>query len=201
MKNISTIISYLLHPLVMPAAGLLVLFNSSTYLSYLPYDVKKVIFLIVILCTIIIPLSLVPFFLYQKLVMNVQITSRRERFVPMIAALLFFLFCYYLLKKIPVPPAYHSFILGSSVAVLLAVITTVYWKISAHMIGIGGLTGLISFLIWSLRVDLQFFLILAIMAAGLVGFARLQLKAHNPAQVYTGFLTGFFSVSLTMLFY
>ena len=201
MKNISTIISYLLHPLVMPTAGLLVLFNSSTYLSYLPFDAKKVIFLIVALCTIIIPLSLVPFFLYQKLILNVELKNRRERFIPMISTLLFFLFCYYLLRKIPVPPAYHSFILGSSVAVFFTIITTFYWKISSHMIGIGGLTGLICFLIWSLRVDLQFFLILAIMAAGLVGFARLQLKAHNPAQVYAGFLTGFFSVSLTMLLY
>jgi membrane-associated phospholipid phosphatase len=185
----------------MPTIGLLVLFNSSTYLSYLPFDAKKVIFLLVVLCTIIIPLSLIPFFLYQKLILNIQLNNRRERFIPMIAGFLLYLFCYYLLKKIPVPPAYHSFILGSAVAVMSAIIMTFIWKISAHMVGIGGLTGLISFLIWSLRVDLQFFLILAIMGAGLIGFARLQLKAHNPAQVYTGFLTGFFSVSLTMLFY
>jgi len=185
----------------MPTVGLLILFNSSTYLSYLPYDAKKVIFILVVLCTIIIPLSLVPFFLYQKLILNIQLKNRRERFIPMIAGFLLYLFCFYLLKRIPVPPAYHSFILGSTVAVLIAIITTFAWKISAHMIGIGGLAGLICFLIWSLRVDLQFFLILAIMAAGLIGFARLHLKVHNPAQVYTGFLTGFFSVSLTMLLY
>jgi membrane-associated phospholipid phosphatase len=30
-----------------------------------------------------------------------------------------------------------------------------------------------------------------IIISGLVGFARLQLQAHNPAQVYTGFIVGF----------
>jgi hypothetical protein len=69
------------------------------------------------------------------------------------------------------------------------------------MVGIGGLTGLIGFLIWSLRVDLQFLLMLAIVSAGLIGFARLQMKVHDQAQVYSGFLAGLLSVGLTMLLY
>jgi membrane-associated phospholipid phosphatase len=32
--------------------------------------------------------------------------------------------------------------------------------------------------------------------AGLVGFSRLQLNAHSSSQVYCGFLLGFFSLCL-----
>lgn len=195
------IVSVMLHPIIMPALGLLIIFNSGTYLSYLPYDSKKIVFMLVVLCTIIIPLSILPFFLYQKVIMNIQMNSRKERFIPLMAGFLFYAFCYILLIRFPIPPAYHAFVLGSTIAVLSALIISVFWKISAHMIGIGGLTGLIGFLIWSLRVDLQFLLILAIVSAGLVGFARLQMKVHDQAQVYSGFLAGLFSVGLTMLLY
>lgn len=199
--TLAKIISVILHPLLMPALGLLIIFNSGTYLSYLPYDSKIKIFMLVTLCTIIIPLCILPFFLYNKLIISIQMNSRRERFIPLITGFLFYSFCYILVRRIPIPPSYHAFFLGTTIAVLCSLIISVIWKISAHMIGIGGLTGLIVFLIWSMHIDLQFLLILAIILAGLAGFARLQLKVHEPAQVYSGFVAGFFSVGLTMLLY
>ena len=195
------IISLILHPIIMQALGMIVIFNSGTYLSYLPFDAKSIIFLVVVLCTIIIPLSLLTLFLYQKLIMNIQIESRKERFFPFITVFLFYSLCYVLLRRVPVPPAYYSFMLGCSVAILCITAVSVFWKISAHMTGIGGITGLIIFLIWSQRVNLQFLLILSIISAGMIGYARLQIRAHNSAQVYSGFFAGLFSVGLTMMIY
>ena len=199
--TLAKIVSVILHPLLMPALGLLIIFNSGTYLSYLPYESKKIIFMVVTLCTIIIPLSILPFFLYHKLIISIQMNSRKERFIPLITGFLFYAFCYFLVRRFPIPASYHAFFLGTTIAVLCSLIISVIWKISAHMVGIGGLTGLIVFLILSLRIDLQFLLILAVISSGLIGFARLQLKVHEPAQVYSGFVAGFFSVGLTMLLY
>jgi membrane-associated phospholipid phosphatase len=42
-------------------------------------------------------------------------------------------------------------------------------------------------------------MIITVIISGLVGFARLKLKAHNQAQVYTGFLTGAFIMLLFFL--
>ena len=201
MKTASKVLSYLLHPLLMPAAGLFILFNSGTYLSYLPMEAKKIVFMIVILCTLIIPLTLIPFFLYQKYILNIEMEERRERVIPMISGLLLYVFCYFWLRRIPIPPVYHAFMLGGVVAVLAAVIATWLWKISAHMIGMGGLTALVAYLIYSLKVDLQFYLILVILAAGLVGTARLMLNVHNPSQVFAGFVAGFLTVGCTMFLY
>lgn len=201
MKQVSKVVSYILHPLLMPATGLFVLFNSGTYLSFLPMEAKKVVFMIVVLCTLIIPLTLVPFFLYQKYILNVEMEERRERVIPMLSGLLLYVFCYFWLRRIPIPTVYHAFMLGGSVAVFAAVVTTWLWKISAHMIGIGGLTALITYLIWSLQVDLQFYLILAILAAGLIGTARMVLRAHQPAQIYAGFAAGFLTVGCTLFLY
>jgi hypothetical protein len=198
MDKTARIISVLFHPLIMPTLGFLLLFNSGTYLAYLPFDYKKMILLIVILCTFIIPLSLIPFFLYQKLIFDIHLSRTRERYIPLVISFLLFIFCYFLLKKIPVPPDYRTFCLGCAASVFVVLLVMSKWKISLHMLGIGGLAGLISYLIIQMKVNLEFYLIITIIAAGIIGTARLILNAHKPFEIYTGFLTGFLIIASVM---
>ncbi len=198
MEKISKAISYIYHPLIIPTLGMLVLFNSGTYLSYLPFDMKKGILLIVFLCTYVIPLIFVPYLLYHKYLFQVQMETRRERYIPLAISLILNIFCYYLIRRITVPGMYHAFILSSLIAVLVTVIITLRYKISIHMVGAGGLVALIGFLAFYLKVNLQFYLIISLVLAGITGSARLFLKAHTPDQIYTGFLTGFTVVLLTL---
>jgi membrane-associated phospholipid phosphatase len=66
------------------------------------------------------------------------------------------------------------------------------------MVGIGGLAGLIGYLIVHMQVNLEFYLILTLLAAGLVGTARLILEAHKPFEIYTGFLIGYAVITSVM---
>ena len=201
MEKILKAISYLFHPLLIPSLGMLVLFNSGTYLSYLPFDMKKWILLIVFLLTYVVPLTFIPFFLYQKVIMNIQMGSRRERYVPLAVSLLLYTFCFYLIRRISIPHMYHSMILSSLLSILATMLITIRYKISIHMVGAGGLVALIGFLAFNLKVDLQFYLGISVLLAGLIGMARIYLKAHTPDEVYTGFLTGFTVVLLTLILY
>jgi len=65
-----------------------------------------------------------------------------------------------------------------------------FWKISLHMLGMGGLTGV--FLGFALRIGIDIFPFLAflIFLSGLVGYARLKVNSHNPPQVYVGYIVG-----------
>ena len=199
MEKISKAISYIYHPLIIPSLGFLVLFNSGTYLSYLPFEMKKWMLVIVFLCTYIVPLAFIPFFLYQRVIMNIQMGSRRDRYVPLAVSFVLYMFCYYLIRRISIPHLYHSFILSSLLSILAVMLITIKYKISIHMVGAGGLVGLIGFLAFYLKVDLQFYLGVAVVLAGLTGTARLFLKAHTPDEVYTGFITGFSIVLLTLV--
>ncbi|MBC8457671.1 MAG: phosphatase PAP2 family protein [Deltaproteobacteria bacterium] len=69
------------------------------------------------------------------------------------------------------------------------------------MVGLGGLTGLISFLIFSMRVNLEFYLIMTVIAAGLAGTSRLFLDAHRPSQLYAGFVLGLLTIPAVMWVY
>jgi hypothetical protein len=198
MEKAAKIISVLIHPIIMPSLGFLLLFNSGTYLGYLPFDYKKMILIIVILCTFVIPLSMIPFFLYQKMIFDIHLSRSRERYIPLVICFTFFLFCYFLLKRTPVPPDYQAFCLGCASSVLIVLLVISKWKISLHMVGIGGLAGLIIYLIIHMQVNLEFYLILTFLAAGLLGTARLILAAHKPFEIYTGFLVGCIVVTSAM---
>lgn len=198
MEKTARIISVILHPLIMPSLGFLLLFNSGTYLAYLPVEYKRMILMIIVLCTMIIPLSMISFFLYQRLIMDIHLARLRERYIPLLTCLILYLFCYFLLRKISIPPEYLAFCLGCAVSVLIVLIALSKWKISLHMVGVGGLTGLITYLIISMQVNLEFYLVLTIIAAGMTGTSRLILNAHKSFEIYTGFLTGFVTVSAVM---
>lgn len=199
MEKIAKAISYIFHPLIVPTLGFLVLYNSGSYLSYLPPDLKKWILLIVFLLTCVVPLAFIPFFMYQRMVMNLEMQSKRERYIPLVVSLLLYGVCYFIIRRIPIPQPYHTFLLSSVLALAATFLITLVYRISFHMVGAGGLVALIGFLAFHLKVDLQFYLGVAVLLAGITGTARMTLKAHTQDEIYVGFLTGFSVVLLCMV--
>jgi membrane-associated phospholipid phosphatase len=69
------------------------------------------------------------------------------------------------------------------------------------MVGVGGITGAILAISYRLQSDIQLSFFSILLIAGFVGYARLKLNAHTPAQVYTGFLVGFLIQMGLIVFY
>lgn len=201
LEKLSKIISHILHPLLIPTVGFLVLFNSGTYLSYLPFNMKAWITSLVFVCTFFIPLMFILFLRYQEIINHIQMNERKDRYVPIIITFFLFVFCFYLIRRIDIPSMFYSFMLGGMITLLITFIITIRFKISMHMVGLGGLLALISFISFYLKVNLTFYLILAVLCAGIAGTARLYLKAHTPVEVYSGFIMGFSVVLSTMMIY
>nr|MBA3901746.1 hypothetical protein [Bacteroidota bacterium] len=78
-------------------------------------------------------------------------------------------------------------------------IITLAWKVSAHMVGMGGLAGAVIGLSVKFSINLQVLIISLLILSGLVGYARLQLSAHTHTQVYFGFLIGLASMLLLIV--
>jgi hypothetical protein len=201
LEKLAKIISYIFHPLLVPTVGFLVLFNSGTYLSYLPFNIKAWITSIVFVCTFFIPLVFILFLRYQDIINNIQMKERKDRYIPIIITFFLFVFCFYLIRRIDIPSMFYSFMLGALITLLITLFITLRFKISMHMVGLGGLMALIIFISFYLKVNLSFYLILGFLLTGLTGTARLQLKAHTPFEVYIGFIMGFAAVLATMMIY
>ncbi|MFC2104064.1 hypothetical protein ACFLS4_01770 [Bacteroidota bacterium] len=200
-KTIAKIFSILFHPLLLPTIGLIILYNSGSVLEYLPYNYKNIYLLIVIVCTFALPLTFVPFFIFQKIIKNVKMENNRERLLPFFITFILYLLCYYLIAiRIGAPETISRFILAAAVATAILFLLSFKWKISAHMTGIGGLTGALIAVSFRLNVNLELFIIAAVIISGLIGYSRLNLNTHKQYQVYIGWLTGIF-VSITVLLF
>ncbi len=193
MNKISEIsakfISIIFHPLLMSTIGLLIILNSGTYISYIPFEAKRVIFYLFLSGTIIVPLCFIPIFLYFDVIENTKIDSPSHRFLPLLVTGMLYFSTYYILRKYPIP-FINLFLLSSCVCVFINACITPWWKISSHLIGAGGLTGLVLSMFIRLNADISMLLIFSILIFGLVGFARLRLNTHTQFQVYGGFILG-----------
>lgn len=199
-RLIAKVISIILHPLFMPAYGILILFYiSGTFLTYLPGLVKRIVFIIIIVNTIILPLSVVPFFISQKIIKSIHMETTRERIIPLTMNSIFFYLGFYLLNKLQVPDLIKMYVFASFSVVVVTLLISLKWKISIHMIGIGGLTGAIISISWHLGVDMKAIWMGLMLFGGLIGFARLELNKHTPAQVYSGFFTGLIVAGSVMI--
>jgi membrane-associated phospholipid phosphatase len=126
--------------------------------------------------------------------------KREDRIIPFIMTAIFFSLAYYLLKQLHISPIYNYFIIGTTFIIIIALIINYFWKISIHMIAMGGMLGAFLALSFVLIINIPILIMLIIFISGLVGFARLKLNIHSPAQVYIGFLTGVTIMFLLFIF-
>jgi len=200
-KTLAHIVSAIFHPLIMPTAGLLFIFWSTTNIILIPFDAKKIIITIVAINTLALPLLMIPLFYRLNIIKSIQMHGHRERIIPMAFTLIPYLFSYYFLNRLPIVAEIPVFMLGASITIALALIVSIWWKVSIHMIGIGGMAGLFFALSIRFYVDVSWYLVAIVLAAGVIAWSRLVLNAHKPSQVYSGFAIGWISIALSMLLF
>lgn len=200
-KQVARVISIIFHPLLMPSIGMLLLLNSGSYLSLLSPDAKKAVVLIILLSTLIFPISILPVLYYRKLVSDIQIQNREERNLPFLLILILYIVTFIFLKRLPLHTQIHAYALTLPLMVFFLLLTNIKYRISTHMMGVGGITGLIISLIIIFGIPLEFLFIMAVLASGLVCTARIILTDHTVIELYGGYLMGLLITGLTMLFY
>ena len=119
--------------------------------------------------------------------------TKEERHTPYFFTTLLYISTTYLIQKMGLPIIINLLFIGATLAITLTMLINFKWKISAHMVGIGGLVGASLSIYYNLDFGINFYLITCILVAGLVGFARLKMNAHSVAQVYAGFVLGVLS--------
>lgn len=200
--RIAKLISYLLHPLLMPTYGFAIIFFTNNFIStFTSPDVKLIILTITCVFTFVLPSVNVLVLLKLGRINSLSMETREERTVPYLSTALYYFALFYLFYNAGFPKVFQILILGAGISLLLTILINYKWKISAHMIGIGGIAGAALGIVYRLHLDLHIALMVLLLLSGIVGFARLKLNAHTPAQVYGGFTLGFVVELLLMIFY
>lgn len=200
-NNTATVVSYILHPLLVPTYIMMSLLNVDAFLAFMiPVVLRLWIIGMFFVITFAMPAIMIYLMQRKGVIKSLQMDIRSERFYPLLMTAIFWGLAYSVISKTGLPMVYYQYMLGAIAAIIVAIVINHFWKISLHMLGMGGLTGV--FLGLSLRMGVDLFPILAItiLLSGLVGYSRLKVNSHNPPQVYTGYIVGAILMLLVYMF-
>ena len=201
---IAKILSVVFYPLFIPTYGVaLFCYSYHTVVRELPIVWMVVAVMSTFFITAVIPITAIWIRIFRGAVSDIQIEKAQERTVPFLYSIFCFsVWCYTMISKLNVPTFLTYVTIGATVAIILVMIINLFWKISAHMTGMGGLFGgLITYCLGIGAVPTIGTLCLWIGVILLVMYARLRLNAHTPAQVMTGWLLGVACTALPYCIY
>ena len=193
MIKTANIISHLFHPLLMATYGCLIVFFGLTdtiYFIFTPFKLKLILTFTIFSFTFLLPVLNLLILYKLGYVSSLMVEHRRERTFPLLMTSLCYFGLFYMIYDFNIWPAIKLFILGGGLCIFFAAIVTLLWQISAQMIGIGGLIGALFAICYFMQMPILMAICACLIIAGCIGFARLKLNAHTPAQVYVGFIFG-----------
>lgn len=200
-KKLANFISLIAHPIIIPTYFFIAIFSLNTYISLIiPYNTKLFFIGLIFLSTFLLPLLLSLIFVKKGFIESIQMEKKEERTYPFIFSSISYYLVYYFFKQLNMPSEYYMFMLGSLCLILIIILINFFWKISIHSASIGGVIGAFTGISIHSNIYMLHLIILSVLISGLVGYSRLKLKAHNPAQVYLGFISGFIVLLLFLLF-
>lgn len=189
-SNLAKIYSFIFQPFLMPFYSLALLFVYTNFFNL--YIGQTLRFLLpVLVFTFIIPSLFTIVLVKMKYVRDIFLTERSERVLPYMIFFVSNLSLTYFFYQAHVFFWFLGLIAAPAIISLVGLIINFFWKISVHMLGVGGVIGTVLSVCFHVKAasPLYLFAILFVLA-GLLGVCRLYLKASTAAQVYIGFLLG-----------
>ncbi len=191
MRLAANVLSVLLHPLWMPTITIVLCFGIDPYMSY-GFDKGRlmVFYGVFFAMTAVFPLISALLMKRSGLVSELAMPLRRERLPVYLMTLIYHGMCYFMVLRALGNPVTLGIFTGALLGLFLVLVITFWWKISVHMMGIGGLIGAILAVVVLDDRDAPMPLCVLFVLAGVLGTARLIASDHTSAQIYAGALLG-----------
>ena len=185
------IISIFGHPLFMPVYAMLLIFEFNPYIDLqIPKNVQIIVLSILSIFTILLPLLTAIILHKLGVVKSIYMKTAEERKWPFLLSVLWYYLGFELLTNVSLPASLYLLMIGAITVILIAHFITLRWKISVHMLGVGGVIGAMIGLSQRFQFNHFYIILFLFFVAGLIGYARLKTNSHNYRQVYAGFILG-----------
>jgi len=192
--------SVLLHPLVMPTCTVWLALVVDPHMGYFlpPGSLWKLLGMLALM-TILFPIISALLLQRSGLITSMEMPTRQERIAPYGMTLVYFAMAYYILRQTPLHPAVLAAFVGAVAALIATLLITLRWKISAHMVGIGGLIGAVTGIAMIHALPLIPVLAVLTLIGGLLGTARLLASDHTQGQIVAGTVLGWCSTYVAVV--
>lgn len=185
-------LSIIFSPLLMATYGYL-LATTFSYLCFNPLQTRLVVALLTLIATCVIPIIAI-FILYKTgFIKDPGLNERTDRTIPYILTTVCFIGIAIYYHFVKAPAWLSMFVMGGAMALISTTIINRWWKISGHATGMGGITALMFYLMYTGNSvgNIQPEFMITVIIAGLVCTSRLILQRHTLMQIAAGFANGF----------
>jgi membrane-associated phospholipid phosphatase len=196
------ILSMIFNPLLVPTLCTGVLLWCTT-LSWLPAQTLWVTLLYTFMLTGILPLGFITALKSCGIVTHLGLHDRRQRLLPYIAGVLCYSVACVYFYRAHAPFWFNLFFAGAGAAVIVQLIVSLRWKISAHAAAMGGLLAMLIRVMLGPYVTIDLASVVlpcVIILTGAVCSARLLLGRHTLMQTVAGLINGFVCVWICTYF-
>jgi hypothetical protein len=198
-KYAALFFSGVFHPLLIPTMGLLLIMGFIPGVEYFSFKLRFVILGVIFLSTCIIPLIFITLGNIHRGLNKVP-----ENYFDRVMPYLFTAMCAFLgsqfFGKLPIPEIFRIFLLSICFIMIISTLITFKWKLSNHILSLGGFWGVLLALNFKFGMSLLWLIIWVIIISGIVGSTRIYLEKDSPHQVYISFLTGVVCMFLLIVF-
>lgn len=213
MKATANFLSIVFHPLlILTYMSLVLLWTNPFSFGWRHVSEANTLLIIIIMTTITLPLIAIVMMKMLGWIDSFHLVTQHERIGPYIVSGIMYLSLYlHLTRAESFPVSIRVAVLGTLLGLWTCFFVNNFTKISVHAAGVGGLVMMIALtkqifgyndaqigLVGGVNLVLPIDGLLygSIIIAGAVCTSRLILKAHEPKQVYAGFLVGISSILL-----
>jgi hypothetical protein len=192
LKFIANLISYIFHPLFIPLyASYFLMFMHPTYFVGYGAQQKYWLLIRVAYTMVFFPIITVLLLKATGFIESVFLKTQKDRIIPYIACGIFFFWGYLVFRNQPsIPSILTAFTFAVFLSSSVALIANIYFKISMHAIGMGGVLGLFFVIMQSNTMLMTGPLSVALLLSGMVCTARLLISNHSNKEIYMGLLVG-----------
>jgi len=189
-EKFAKIISTLFHPILMPSWGFLLMFYSGFYDTMLTNEAKRFILLVIFFSTATLPMLAIAVLAFN-LKFDFLMPNSQDRILPLLFTSVFYYIGFVLLGRIHFLPVFKLFMIASVLVIITLLLVSFKWKISIHMAAIGAVTATFFALSFRWGVNPMSAIVVLVLAAGLVGTARLVPNKNSLLQLAAGYILGF----------
>ncbi|MBQ0143290.1 MAG: hypothetical protein KBT06_10955 [Prevotellaceae bacterium] len=111
--------------------------------------------------------------------------------MPYILTIIGYGVCYSVFVNVNTAQFMRGILVAALVAQFVCAIINIKWKVSTHMMGVGGLSGIYVAFSYIFGFNPIWGLSLLLILSGCLGSARMILRQHTLPQVIVGYIVGF----------
>ncbi|MEO7307705.1 MAG: hypothetical protein ABIR78_09430 [Ferruginibacter sp.] len=185
--------SVLFHPLFIPfyVVAFLVYYHPS-YFSGFSYYTKLKLLLTTALNTVFFPAFAILVMKGLGFVKSIFLRTQQDRIGPYLSSMIFYFWAARVFFKFQpeLTPVLATFMTGVFLTTAVALIANVFFKISMHAIGCGGMIGIFIIIMFSNSMLMTWPMCIALLITGIVCTSRLIVSDHTEKEIYLGLAVG-----------